>query len=142
MTSGRSRKSLPDPFGVVALTVFVGVAAGGGGCTWTGGVGDRLGPVSVVEYLDGGVEADSVLEVYLAFGIVPEVDGLGDECVVLGLEEVFEEVVEDGSLALAEVLALVGLILTAAGSTVAGAGGGAEGGATVLAGLGRLCGGS
>jgi len=115
LTSGRSRKSLPDPFGVVALTVFVGVAAGGGGCTWTGGVGDRLGPVSVVEYLDGGVEADSVLEVYLAFGTVPEVDGLGDEGVVLGLEEVFEEVVEDGSLALAEVLALGGLTLTTAG---------------------------
>ncbi len=52
----------------------------------------RLGPVSVVEYLDGGVEADSVLEVYLAFGMVPEVDGLGDKGVVLGLEEVFEEV--------------------------------------------------
>jgi len=115
LTSGRSRKSLPEPFGVVALTVFVGVSAGGGGCTCTGGVGDRLGPVSVVEYLDGGVEADSVLEVYLAFGTVPEVDGLGDEGVVLGLEEVFEEVVEDGSLALAEVLALGGLTLTTVG---------------------------
>ena len=57
--------------------MFVGVAAGGGGCTCTGGVGDRLGPVSVVEYRDGGVEADSVLEVYLALGTVPEVDGLG-----------------------------------------------------------------
>ena len=56
-----------------------------------------------------------MLEVYLAFGTVPEVDGLGDEGVVLGLEEVLEEVVEDGSLALAEVLALGGLILTAAG---------------------------
>ncbi len=78
-------------------------------------MGDRLGPVSVVEYLDGGVEADSVLEVYLAFGAVPEVDGLGEEGVVLDLEEVFEEVVEDGSLALAEVLALGGLILTAVG---------------------------
>ena len=100
---------------MVALTGLVGVAARGGGCTWTGGVGDRLGPVSVVEYRDGGVEADSVLEVYLALGTVPEVDGLGDEGVVLGLEEVFEEVVEDGSLALAEVLALVGLTLTAAG---------------------------
>ena len=95
--------------------MFVGVAAGGGGCTWTGGVGDRLGPVSVVEYLDGGVEADSVLELYLGFGTVPEVDGLGDDGVVLGLEEVFEEVVEDGSLALAEVLALVGLALMTAG---------------------------
>jgi len=112
LTSGRNRNSLPDPFGVVALIVFVGVTAG---CTWTGGVGDRLGPVSVVEYLDGGVEADSVLEVYLAFGTVPEVDGLGDEGVVLGLEEVFEEVVEDGSLALAEVLALGGLTLTTVG---------------------------
>ncbi len=95
--------------------MFVGVAAGGGRCTWTGGVGDRLGPVSVVEYLDGGVGADSVLEVYLAFGMVPEVEGLGDEGVVLGLEEVFEEVVEDGSLALTEVLALGGLTLTTAG---------------------------
>jgi hypothetical protein len=56
-----------------------------------------------------------VLEVDLALGTVPEVDGLGDEGVVLGLEEVFEQVVEDGSLALAEVLALVGLTLTAAG---------------------------
>ncbi len=93
---------------------------------------------SVVEYLDGGVEADSVLDVYLAFGTVPEVDGLGDEGFVLGREEVFEEVVEDGSLALAEVLALGGLTLTTAGCTVAGAGGVAEGGATVLAGLGRL----
>ena len=56
-----------------------------------------------------------MLEVYLAFGTVPEVDGLGEEGVVLGLEEVLEEVVEDGSLALAEVLALGGLILTAGG---------------------------
>ncbi len=71
--------------------------------------------MSVVEYLDGGVEAVSVLEVYLALGVVPEVDGLGDEGVVLGLEEVLEEVVEDGSLALAEVLALGGLTMTAAG---------------------------
>jgi hypothetical protein len=61
------------------------------------------------------VDAVSVLEVYLAFGALPEVDGLGDEGVVLGLEEVFDEVVEDGSLALAEVLALGGLILTTGG---------------------------
>ncbi len=56
-----------------------------------------------------------MLEVYLDLGAVPEVDGLGDEGVVLGLEEVLEEVVEDWSLALAEVLALGGLTLTAAG---------------------------
>ncbi len=71
--------------------------------------------MSVDEYPDRGVDAVSVLEVYFALGAVPEVDGLGDEGVVLGLEEVFEEVVEDGSLALAEVLALGGLILTTAG---------------------------
>ena len=56
-----------------------------------------------------------MLEVYLALGAVPEVDSLGDEGIVLGLDEVLEDVVEDGSLALAEVLALGGLTLTAAG---------------------------
>jgi hypothetical protein len=68
------------------------------------------------------VEAVSVLEVYLAFGTVPEVDGLGDEGVVLGLEELLEEVVEDGSLALADVLAFGGLVLTVAGCIGVGAG--------------------
>ncbi len=61
------------------------------------------------------MDAVSVLEVYLALGAVPEVDGLGDEGVVLGLEEVLEDVVEDRSLALAEVLALGGLTMTGAG---------------------------
>ena len=107
----------------MALTVLVGVAAGGGGCTCTGGVGDRLGPVSVVKYLDGGVEADSVLELYLAFGTVPEVDGLGDDGVVLGLEELFDEVVDEGSLARAEVLAFGGLAVIAGGWIGGGAGG-------------------
>jgi hypothetical protein len=54
----------------------------------------------------------SVLDEYLALGTVPEVEGLGDDGVVLGLDE---EVVDEGSLALAEVLALGGLTLTAAG---------------------------
>ncbi len=79
-----------------------------------------------------------MLEVYLALGAVPEVDGLGDEGVVLGLEEVLEDVVEDGSLALAEVLALAGLAMTAAGCTVDGAGSCAGGRVTVLVGAGRL----
>ncbi len=67
----------------------------------------------------------SVLEVYLVLEAVPEVDGLGDEGVVLGLEEVLEvvlgleevleDVAEEGSLALAEVLALGGLAVTVAG---------------------------
>ena len=90
-------------------------------------MGDRLGPVSVVEYVDRGVGAVSVLEVYLALGPVPEVDGLGDEGVVLGLEEVLEDVAEEGSLALAEVLALGGLAVTVAGCTVGCAGGCAGG---------------
>ena len=80
----------------------------------------------------------SVLEVYLALGTVPEVDGLGDEGVVLGLEEGLEDVVEDGSLALAEVLALGGLARTAAGCTGIGAGGCAGGRVIVLVGAGRL----
>ena len=71
--------------------------------------------MSVDEYPDGGVEAVAVLEVYLALGAVPEVDGLGEEGVVLGLEEVLEEVVDDGNRALVEVLALSGLTLTTAG---------------------------
>ncbi len=57
----------------------------------------------------------SVLEVYLVLEAVPEVNGLGDEGVVLGLEEVLEDIAEEGSLALAEVLALGGLAVTVAG---------------------------
>ncbi len=79
-----------------------------------------------------------MLEVYLALGAVPEVDGLGDEGVVLGLEEVLEDVVDDGSLALAEVLALGDLAMRAAGCTVAGAGGCAGGRVAGLVGAGRL----
>ncbi len=79
-----------------------------------------------------------MLEVYLVLGTVPEVDGLGNEGVVLGLEEVLEEVVEDGSLVLAEVLALGGLAMTAAGCTGVGAGGCAGGQVIALAGAGML----
>jgi len=76
----------------------------------------------------------SVLDEYLALGTVPEVEGLGDDGVVLGLDE---EVVDEGSLALAEVLALGGLAVMAGGCT----GGGAGGRATALEvalGAGRL----
>jgi hypothetical protein len=79
--------------------------------------------VPVVEYVNRGVGAVSVLEVYLVLGPVPEVDGLGDEGFVLGLEEVLEDVAEEGSLALAEVLALGGLAVIAAGCTGGCAGG-------------------
>ncbi len=65
----------------------------------------------------------SVLDEYLALGTVPDVDGLGDDGVVLGLEEVFDEVVDDGSLARAEVLAFGGLAAIAGGCTGGSAGG-------------------
>ncbi len=42
---------------------------------------------------------------------------------MLGLEEVFDEVVDEGSLALAEVLALGGLTVMAGGCPEVGAGG-------------------
>ncbi len=99
-----------------------GVFTTGGGAG-AGEVGDRLGAVSVVEQCDLGVGAVSVLDEYLALGTVPEVDGLGEEGVVLGLEELFDEVVDDGSLARAEVLALGGLTARAGGCTGGGAGG-------------------
>ncbi len=75
----------------------------------------------------------SVLEEYFVLGAVPEVDGLGEDGVVLGLEEVFDEVVDEGSLARAEVLALGGLIVGA--GTGAGVGVQAAG---LVAGVGAL----
>jgi hypothetical protein len=77
----------------------------------------------VVEHVDRGVGAVSVLDEYLALGTVPEVDGLGDEGVVLGLDELLEEVVDEGSLALAEVLAFGCLAVSTGGCTGGGAGG-------------------
>ncbi len=113
-TSGQSRRSLPEPFGVVVFT--------GGSVIGVGGVGDRLGAVSVVEHADRGVSAVLVLEEYFVLGMVPEVEGLGEDGVVLGLDEVFEEVVDEGNLARAEVLAFGGLTGIAGGCTGVGAG--------------------
>jgi hypothetical protein len=127
--SGRSRSSLPDPF------VDIGVVGCTGSGVGVGGVGDLLGAVSVVEHVDRGVGAVSVLDEYLVLGTVPEVDGLGEDGVVLGLEEVFEEVADDGSLARAEVLAFGGLIGMA--GTGAGAGVGFLA-AVLVAGVGAL----
>ncbi len=75
-----------------------------------------------MEHIDCGVGAVSVLEEYFVLGTVPEVEGLGEDGVVLGLEEVLEEVVDEGSLARAEVLAFGGLTGIAGGGTGAGAG--------------------
>ncbi len=55
--------------------------------------------------------------------VLCQVDGLGDEGVVLGLDELFEEVVDEGSLALAEVLAFGCLAVSTGGCTKGGAGG-------------------
>ena len=129
----------------MALTVggvfTTGVGAGAGGVgdllevlLEVGGVGVP-GAVSVVEYDDRGVGAVSVLDEYLALGTVPKVEGLGDDGVVLGLDE---EVVDEGSLALAEVLALGGLTVIAAGCIAVGAGGCAGGRVIVLVGAGWL----
>ncbi len=97
-----------------------------GGGVGGGGIGDRLGAVSVVEPVDLGVGAVSVLEEYFVLGTVPEVEeGLGDDGVVLGLDEVFEDFVEEGSLARAEVLAFGGLLGIGGFGAKAGAGAGA-----------------
>ncbi len=73
-----------------------------------------------MEYVDRGVGAVSVLEEYFVLGTVPEVEGLGEDGMLLGLDEVFEEVVDEGSLARAEVLAFGGLTGIAGGGTGAG----------------------
>jgi hypothetical protein len=79
-----------------------------------GGEGDQLGAVSVL-----GLGALAVLNLVLVFGIAPEVEAVGDDGVVLGFDELAEEVDEEGRAALAEVLAFGGLTI------VRGAGGGA-----------------
>ncbi len=92
-----------------------------------GGIGDRLGAVSVLEpgavsVLEPG--AVSVLDKVFVFGMALEVEAIGDEGVVLGLDDWAEEVDDDGRVALAEVLALGGLTVV----------GGARGGVGVLVG--------
>jgi hypothetical protein len=70
--------------------------------------------------VEPGVGAVSVLEEYFILGTVPEVVALGEDGVVLGPEDGFEEVVDEGSLALAEVLSFGGL--TVGAGTGAGVG--------------------
>jgi hypothetical protein len=83
------------------------------------GIGDRLGAVSMLE--PGAV---SVLNEIFVFGMAPEVEAVGDDRVVLGLDNWAEEVDDDGRVALAEMLALGGLTVV----------GGAGGGVSVLVG--------
>jgi hypothetical protein len=80
-----------------------------------GGVGDLLGTVSVLEL--GEV---SVLDEVFVLGMAPEVVAVGKDRVQsskpsTGLEDWFEDVVDEGSLALAEVLALGVLTIYAGG---------------------------
>jgi hypothetical protein len=60
-----------------------------------------------------------VLDEFLAFGIAPEVEAVGDDGVVLGLDDCADDVNEEGRVALAVVLAFGGL------TVVEGVGGGA-----------------
>ncbi len=76
-----------------------------------GGVGDQLG---VADELD-------IVVVVFVFGITAEVEAVGDEGIVLGLDELADDVDEEGRASLSEVLALG--VLT----VVEGAGGGAGG---------------
>jgi hypothetical protein len=76
---------------------------------------------ALMSSVDRGVGAVSVLEEYLVLGTVPDVEGLGEDGVVLGLDEVFEGDVFEGSLARAEVLAfgsLTGMAGLGAGAGV------------------------
>ncbi len=63
--------------------------------------------------------AVSVLDEVFVLGMAPEVVAVGDDGVVLGLEDWADDVDDEGSIALAEVLALGGL------TAAEGAGGGA-----------------
>jgi hypothetical protein len=104
--SGYALSLRPDPFADLGVT-------GGTG----GGEGDFLGAVSV-------------LDIVFVFGITPEVDAVGDDWVVLGLDELAKVVDEEGRAALAEVLDFGGLIVVGdagggAGVPVAGLGPGA-----------------
>ncbi len=67
------------------------------------------------------VEVLGVVMVGFVFGIAPEVEAVGDDRVVLGFDELADVVDEEGRAALADVLALGGLII------VGGAGGGTGG---------------
>ncbi len=71
-----------------------GITGGAGG-----GVGDLLGTVSVLE-----PRAVSVLDEVFVFGMALEVVAVGDDRVILGLEDWAEDADDEGSLALAEVL--------------------------------------
>ncbi len=97
--SGHNLSSLPEPLADFGVT-------GGTGC----GIGDLLGAVSVLE--PGAV---SVLDEVFVLGMVPEVVAVGDDGVVLGLEDWAEDIDDEGSLALADVLALGGLTIGAGG---------------------------
>jgi hypothetical protein len=105
-----------------------GVTGGAGG-----GVGDLLGAVSVLE--SGAV---SVLDEVIVLGMAPEVVAVGDDGVVLGLEDWAEDVDDEGSFALADVLALGGLTVGAGGG--AGALVGALGTGALVLKAGCCCG--
>jgi hypothetical protein len=120
--SGRNLSSLPE-----TLADF-GVTGGTGG-----GVGDLLDAVSVLE-----PSAVSVLDEVFVFRMAPEVVAVGNDGVVLGLDDWADDVDDEGSLALAEVLALGGLTVGAGGGV--GALVGAPGAGALVLTAGCCCG--
>ncbi len=109
MTSGCNLSLCLDPLADFGVTLGTGVGEGD-----LLGVADELGIVCVV----------------LVFGIPPEVNAVGGDGVVLGLDEAAEDEDDDGRAALAEVLGFGAL--TSAGG-IAGGASGTAGGWTTLA---------
>ncbi len=103
--SSRARSFLPEPLAEVGVSWDILIGVSGGACM------DAL--LVVVE------DPELELAGRPCLGSVPEVEAVGEEGVVLGFDEFAEVDVDDSRAALAEVLALGGLIV------VGGAGGGA-----------------
>ncbi len=75
--------------------------------------------------MTGSADEFDVVVVAFVFGIVPEVEAVGDDGAVLGLDELAEDVDDEGRVALAEVLTFGALIVR---EGIGGGAGGAVGG--------------
>jgi hypothetical protein len=95
--SSRAHSFLPEPFAEVGINweVFIGIF--GGACT--------------AALLVVGEDPEPELVERPCLGTVPEVEAIGEEGVVLGFDEFAEEDDDEGRAALAEVLALGGMII-------------------------------
>ncbi len=85
--------------------------------------------------MTGLADEFDVVVVAFVFGIVPEVEAVGDDGAVLSLDELAEDVDDEGRVALAEVLAFGALIVREGiGGRAGGAVGGLAEGALALTG--------